>query len=183
MSLLSNVIEIINSNLNTVFCSQIKRINGLVDVLIIDGKTFPIIKVLGKNDITFFSDEYQIDAYHKLNLEQNNTDFSEGFGDKKLISKSMDLSFILYTKNFETEIVCSNLDVAFNTQLTSLQRRDLGLQFCEINLSNIVVDKQRIFEREFGELRYKLSDLDSLIEVNYRVDYKTLNDCYKINIC
>jgi hypothetical protein len=183
MSLLSNVIEIINNNLNTVFCSQIKRINGLVDVLIIEGKTFPIIKVLGKNQCAFFSDDYQIDAYHKLNLEQNNTDFSEGFGDKKLISKSMDLSFILYAKNFETEIVCSNLDIAFNTQLTSLQRRDLGLQFCEINLSNIVVDKQRIFEREFVELRYKLSDLDSLIEVNYRVDYKTLNDCYKINIC
>ena len=183
MSLQSNIVDIINANLATVFCSQIKRLNGIVDVLVQDGKTYPILKVLGKSDITFFSDEYQVDAYHKLNIEQNNTDFSEGFGDKKLISKSVTMSLILYAKNFDTEIVCSNLDIAFNTQLNSLQRRDLGLYFCEINLENISVDKQRIFEREFGEMKYKLSDLDSLIEVSYKIDYKAFSDCYKINIC
>ena len=102
MSIVNKIVSIINDNIKTNSCINIRTI-GLSDVLIREGKTFPVIYENGDIEHIFFDDSYECELYHYPNSENNNNNNNKGFGDNKLIEKTFDNSIVLYARNTSTE--------------------------------------------------------------------------------
>ncbi len=176
MSIINKIVNIINDNIKINSCLNIRTI-GLSEVLAVDGKTFPVIVEKGSIEHKFFSDAFECELYHYLNSESNNNDNSKGFGSDKLIEKEYDLSIILYARNTSNEYVDEIIDKGLTTIITQAQRTVLGVNYVDININSIQVDKQKIYKDEFGDMRYKINANDVLIKVNYSVNYALQNKC------
>jgi len=177
MSIVNKIVAIINDNIiSSASCLNVRAI-GLSEVLIRDGKTFPVI--IDKNSIEhiFFDDSFECELYHYPNSESNSNDNNKGFGDNKIIEKTFDNSIILYARNTSNEYVNEIIDKALTTIITQSQRSILGVNFVDIELKSIKTDKQTIYKQEFGELRYKINANDVLIKVDYSIVYALQNKC------
>ena len=176
MSIVNKIVNIINDNIKANSCINMRTI-GLSEVLIKEGKTFPVIYEMGDIEHIFFDDSYACELYHYNNSESNNNDNSKGFGGDKLIGKQFDNSIILYARNTSTEFINEIIDKGLMTIITQSQRNVLGLNYVDVNIKSIKGDKQAIYKSEFGELRYKINANDVLIKVDYSINYALQNKC------
>jgi hypothetical protein len=176
MSIVNKIVNIINDNIKASTCLNIRAL-GLSEVLIKDGKTFPVIVENGSIENIFFDDSFECELYHLANSESNNNNNEKGFGANKLIEKEFDNSIILYARNTSTEYIDEVIDKGLTTIITQAQRTVLGVNFVDINIKSIKTDKQNIFKSEFGDLRYKINANDVLIKVDYSIQYALQNKC------
>jgi len=177
MSIINKVIDIINGNIISVAdCINIRAVN-FCEVLIKEGKTFPVLVSKGDIDSTFFDDSFECELFHLPNSENTVTDNEKGFGSNKLITKYYDNSLVLYCRDEKTEYINELLDKALSILITPQQRNDLGLRFIEINTKSINTNKQQVFSNNFGDMRYKINANDVLIQLDYTVVYSLQNIC------
>jgi hypothetical protein len=176
MSIVNKIVSIINDNIKANSCINIRTI-GLSEVLIREGKTFPVIYENGDIEHIFFDDSFECELYHYATSENNNNNNNKGFGDNKLIEKTFDNSIILYARNTSTEYITEIIDKGLTTLTTQAQRNVLGVNFVDIEIKSIKSDKQSIYKSEFGELRYKLNANDVLVKIEYRIIFDLQNKC------
>jgi hypothetical protein len=177
MSIVNKIVDIINDNIiSLASCLSVRAVN-LCEVLIKEGKTFPVLIEKGDINSVFFDDSFQCELFHIENNESTITENDRGFGSNKLIIKTFDNSMILYCRNEKTEYINEIIDKSFSTLITSQQRTDLGLYFVEIFTRNINTNKQQVFSNTFGDMRYKVNANDVLIQIDYTITYSLQNIC------
>lgn len=148
------------------------NINGIAQpVYVVDENEeiqLPYITTNGEDSHVFIDDDYDFGLYHKQRGVSYVEASNQGFGDKKRIQESQDLSIIAW---------------GFESKITAEELKDYIMAVSPdfVRFVSVSFDKKAIFNSEFKGVDFMIDEGIFLIQINYKVQYDVKKSCLEIN--
>jgi len=165
-----SIVDIIGEiNNNLLLTMKWAKLYGAAYSIDRDGKIQPVV-----NDSPVgFDDVYPLSAYHKINGAVIN--YKPGAGRNENVVNTFSLSFFIFNNKNKTGLYPDEVAMIFQSAFSKIK-----IDSVRINPTSIILNSQQIYASEYRGSDYRLSENQSLIQINYNVEVTFKNGCFDI---
>lgn len=162
-----NIINDLNSALNAVFKGA--RFYGAAVSVEREGKVQPVVNELPVG----FDDVYAMQVYHKINGAT--ITYKPGFGDQSQTINTFSLSLFVFNNEKRTGLKSD--EIAMIIQSVFASKNILSVRILP---TAIILNSALIYATEYRGSDYRLSEYQSLIQMNYNVEITFKSGCFDL---